>query len=335
MNIVKEFLKRGYLISPQILSQIKEEDVDKLISKLSPKDVILTKELYQFLTKKTKIKVLYEYKKKGGVRKIDYFIDFYNNRLKILRPFLEKKIKTNDILLINKLSYGTNATIIGMIRDVRENGFEIEDSTGHIGCISDEKLLEDEVVALKGTVKREGFIVEKIYYPDIPLTNKVNLTKDDCFVAFTNNLNSLSHIPQYIFTFNKSRKINEIKSEIITTKDNSNSPNVHSLGEPFLVTTNGIKIYTLKITWLEEVKKKLERNDTKEIITTLLKKRHFLPYKFIEGDPYLLEQIPDIILIDGLNDPFFLNYKGVSIISITQNTGYLVNLRTREYEEIK
>ncbi|MCD6398814.1 MAG: hypothetical protein J7L08_02730 [Candidatus Aenigmarchaeota archaeon] len=335
MNIVNEFLKRGFLVSPDVIDIIKDKNIDDITSKLGYTDIVLTKNLYNYVTRGPSVKIISEYKKDTSPKRITYFLDFYNNRLNVLRNILKEKVEFKDTTSINKLNYGSEATIIGMVRDIRENGFKIEDSTGSVFCITSEKVLEDEVLGLKGKVEKDGFLVNKIYYPDISLNKKVNLTKDDAFVLFTEKLNKTpSHEYSYIFTFETNRGIlRDLKTEVVTTGSEVNYPNIYTPTEPFLVDIKGVKIFVLKIKWIEDLKKKLNENDPKKIITTLLRKRHFYPFEFISGDPYLLKDVPDIVFVSGLGEHFFLNYKGVSIVSVEGERGFIVNLKDREYKE--
>ncbi|MCD6477709.1 MAG: hypothetical protein J7K87_01775 [Candidatus Aenigmarchaeota archaeon] len=332
-ELVKEFLNKGILLSPNVINEIKKDDIDEIISKIGSNDVVLTKELYNFFKRGPTVNVIFEYKKNKRLRKITDFLEFYNNRLNFLRDVLKEKMKLKDITSINKLGYGTKAALIGMIRDVEDNGFRIEDTTGSIFCLSKEKVLEDEVIGVKGEVVKNGFLVEKIYYPDIPLDRGVKLADEDCYALFVEKLDEKpSRLPSYIFTFTIRRDLLKLKTEIITTNGNAPYPNVYSLNEPFMVDIKGIRVFVLKMNWIDELKNKLGLNDSKSIIIQLLRKRHFLPYKFVDGDPYLLRDIPDIIVISGLNEQFFFNYKGVSVISLSGKNGYLVNLKNREYE---
>ena len=263
------------------------------------------------------------------------FVEFYNQRLDYLSKILEEKIDSKNINTINKLSYGTEAILIGMVREVSEKSFKIEDKTGSLNCFSGDIPIEDDVVAVKGVMKKDGFIVDRIYYPDVPLTHKTNNTKEDCYVIFSKKTTDISRETSFIFTKELDKKITKkTKSTIITSEEKINLPNINNFREPFLVEINGVKVFVVN---LERgvLEKKLNEKDSKKIITLLLKRRHFLPFEFKEGDPYLIEEIPDIVFVTGLGEPFFLNHKGITIISVDEETSYLVNLKNREVEEIK
>jgi len=335
MDIIDDFLKRGVLVSPDVIDSLKKENIDDIVSKLSSGDVVLTKTLYNYITRGPTVKIIKEYKKDLSPKRITYFLDFYNNRLNVLRDILKEKVEFKNTTSINKLNYGSEATIIGMVRDVAENGFKMDDSTGSVFCITNESVLEDEVLGLKGKVEKSGFLVSKVYYPDISLNKKVNLTEDDVFVLFTEKLNKIpSHEYSYIFTFAINKGIlRDLKTEVVTTGNNVNYPNIYTLEEPFIVDIKGVKIFTLKINWIEDLKKKLKEDDPKKIMIQLLRKRHFFPFEFVVGDPYLLKDVPDIVFVSGLGESFFLNYKGVSVVSVADGKEFLVNLKDRDYKE--
>ncbi|MCD6367741.1 MAG: hypothetical protein J7L45_01505 [Candidatus Aenigmarchaeota archaeon] len=336
MGVIEEFLKRGYLISPNLIHVIEREgSIDQILNNLPQNTVVVTEEIYNAIKNRPKIKLIRQYTRKKSVKKIDDFVEFYNDRFKKLQTVLERRVEGN-ITTINKLSYGTEASIIGMVRDVEKNGFKLEDFTGSLFCISNEKVLEDEVLAVEGVVKKDGFLVKKIHYPDIPITNPVNLTDTDLYIAFTNNPDALTKNVSCIFTFTSNKnKIKKLKNvDIITTIEDVEGKNVHVYKEPFLVSVNNIVIYVLNMSWINTLKKKLNKEDEKDILITMLRKRHFLPFEYVEGDPYLLDELPDIIVVTGLSSPLFFNYKGISVISITNDHGFILNLKNREHEEI-
>lgn len=327
MDIVKEFLKRGILISPELKVKINPEEVEEIAAKFDKKNLVLTEEHYLFL-RGGKVKVLKEYKKGPEIKRIDNFVDFYNKRFEFLRGLLKEKLGTEKITSINKLSRG-NATVIGMVREIKDNGFVIEDSSGSIFCMSEERVLEDDVLAVRGRIEKNTLIEEKIFFPDIPLNRKTNFAEDDTFVYFTDNFTEKPSRVTYIFTFKiDPQNVENLNAWVITKKENiQKGPKRVCLNLPSLVEVNGVKVFMFEEN-LNEIGKKLGETDEKKIITALLKRRHLLPNVFRENDPYLLKEIPDIIFTRG-KESFFLNYKGVSVISVSKG-GFLVNLKTRE-----
>jgi len=336
MNITEELLKKGYLISPTLVDKIDINKMNKILPKITKKELVITEQLIEYLTKERNINIIRENKQTSAVKRISDFVDFYNKRLEFLRKILEDKIQSKNITSINKLSYGTETTLIGMIREIRDDKFKLEDSTGFISCYYSGTVLEDDVVGVKGIVKKEGFVVDKIYYPDVFLTHTPNYTKDDCSVLFTETLKKPSREPSFIFTFNVNIDPRELKTDIITSDNKKTKiPNVHVFNEPFLVDVNGVMIFVLKIKNKKEMMKKLKTDDPKNMITALIKRRHFLPFEYVEGDPYLIREIPDVIFISGMNEPFFMNYKGISIVSVADGKSFLINLKNRDVEECK
>ena len=140
-----------------------------------------------------------------------------------------------------------------------------------------------------------------------------------------------------MFTFEPERQgTEELNSWIVTKKGNAlKGQRRIELKLPAMVEAEGIKIFIFETRHMDDVKKRLGTEDEKNIITALLKRRHLLPHVYTENDPYLIKEIPDIIFSTGGKESFFFNYKGVSVISVTDENGFLVNLKTREYEEVR
>jgi len=324
MDVVSEFLKRGILLSPELRDKIKPEEIEKIASRFDKKKVVLTPEEYKLL--KGEVKILMEYKKGPEVKRISNFIDFYNRRFEFLRNLLREKLP--DATSINKLNAG-NVTSIGMVRELTSEGFLLEDQTGSVLCISHEKVLEDDVVGVKGIYKGGKLHVEKIIYPDIPLQREIGLTEDECYVYFTCNFVKKPERALHVFAFNVSQPPNDCW--LVTKKTGlPKSQRKVYVNLPSLVEVNGVKIFMFESDF-SDLKRKLGEDDEKKLILSLLRRRHLLPNVYMEGDPYLLREIPDIIFLRG-NEDFFLNYKGVSVISVSGDRGFLVNLKTREYE---
>ncbi|MCK4634704.1 MAG: hypothetical protein KAT37_02410 [Candidatus Aenigmarchaeota archaeon] len=339
MGLIEEFLEKGILLSPKVKAKIKESEVNELLAKFDDKDVVLTERIFS-LIKTDNVKVVNEYKKGDEIKRIRNFVDFYNERFEFLRDILKKKLNVEKITSINKLNNG-DVTAIGMVKDKKEDGFALEDPTGSVFCISDKKILEDEVVAIKGKFEKKKLHEEKIFYPDIPLSKKVNTTKDNCPVLFTKKLSShisqkYSYVP-YIFTFESEPGIsNKQKYGIVIKKGNVEKDNKRlELNLPFVVEAGDIRILVFEMEHMDDIKKKLNIDDEKKVVISLLKRRHLLPFVYMDNDPYLIKKIPDIIFFTGGKESFFLNYKGVSVISVSNEKSFLVNLKTRDFEEVK
>lgn len=338
MGIVEDFLKKGILVSPEVAAKIRLEEIDELLGKLDGKTAVLTEELYS-LYRTSGPKVITEYKKEEETKRINNFVDFYNNRFEFLRGVLAEKVDQEKITSLNKLSFG-EATVIGMVREVREGGFMLEDQTGSVFCRSENIVMEDEVVAARGKFDRGLLQVEKLFYPDVPLSRKVNVTENDFHTLFTCRLTSrasrkYSHV-DYIFTFDLEESASEGVKWLITKKGVVQRGATRlMLNLPAMVEIEGLKVLFFQYDEMDELKKKFGTEDEKKLVTELIKRRHMLPFLYKSGDPYLLREIPDIIFFTGGKESFFLNYKGVSIISVLGEDGFVVNLKTREFQKVE
>ena len=167
-------------------------------------------------------------------------------------------------------------TVIGMVKEKSQNGFVLEDKTGSIEIISYKEPVKGDVVAVSG-ISREGKIIEKeIIYPDIPLTHK----------------------PRSVAA--------EIDIESIAVKLPNPAHIKAKKGEK--------EAFILAYSPLDSI----EETEAVEV----LKKRHLSPkrgeicFNGNGGDPFLIEPIPDVLLItENSGNDFVKNYKGVTVIS--------------------
>lgn len=336
MGIVEDFLKKGILVSPEVASRIDPCEIDKILGRLGDGETVLTPELYGFYRLDAP-KAIEEYRKEEETKRINSFVDFYNKRFDFLRRVLADKVDQQKTTSINKLSSG-ETTVIGMVRDLRKEGFTLEDQTGSVFCHSDVRVIEDEVVAVRGRMERNSLKVEKIFHPDIPLSRKVKTTDKEINVLFTEKLTSRvsreSH-HDYVFAFEMETPATACMGWLITKKSSAQKSGTRLLlNLPATVGIEELRILFFQYESLDELKKKFGTDDEKKLVIELLKRRHMLPFLYKNGDPYLLREIPDIIFFAGGNEAFFLNYKGISVVSVVGEGGFFVNLRTRDFHKV-
>jgi hypothetical protein len=96
------------------------------------------------------------------------FIDYYNNRFESLKEIILGKM---DAVSINKISEGQPASVIGMVRERTSHGYIIEDATGDTEIVTNEPLLQDDVIGARGTMREGKVMVSGIVWPDVPPDN--------------------------------------------------------------------------------------------------------------------------------------------------------------------
>ena len=343
MNVKKEFFFFFFLLSPSLEGRLKPDEVEKIINKLNKDMLVITDDFYCALKGKG-VKVIKEFKKGEEKKRITNFVDFYNKRFEFLRKLLEEKIDSAKLTSINKLSYG-EAVVIGMVRESDSKSFVLEDSTGSVKCVYDGSIIEDEVIGIEGKKNKETFKVDRVIYPDIPLNKRVNTTEDDCHVLFTHEMDEKTlsrdslkenHIP-YIFTFDiREWNVNSPEQWLVGPREKVKKNDNKKIGVrlPSTVGIEGMRFFIFNFKTIEDIKRKLDIKDERKLLISLLKRRHLSPFEYVEGDPYLLKELPDVIFFTGGKESFFLNYKGISIISVTGEKDFILNLKTREFKEV-
>ncbi|RLJ03322.1 MAG: hypothetical protein DRP11_01040 [Candidatus Aenigmatarchaeota archaeon] len=301
MNIVEKLLEKGKLISPEVYSRINEEDIEKL---LEGDEFLITKIL-------PKIRVIREDGDK--IKKIEDFVDVYRERFKYLSSLIKEKLDMKRMVSLNKLPPNSEVCVIGMVRDLEENGAVIEDTTGSTRIITDSTLIEDEVIGVEGVTDRGNIIVKRIIHPDIPLGREVVLTENDRLCLFTSGEVPKKNV-DVIFTTTPDLERNDVK--------------VIHVNEPVTVEMENVRIFLAPSDYSGYIKK---FGDPQRALVELVRRRHLNPTGKIisKFDPYLLKEIPDVIYAP-MGSTFTLNYKTVTLVSTGSDGSVLLNLRNRE-----
>ena len=306
-EIVKKFFEKGFLISPKVLEEVDEENLDEVLKSVEKKEIFIES------IKKPKFSVkIREINIKNKLSPHD-FIEYFNNKYEGIKKLLVKKINP---VSINKVSnFNSNVDIIGIVKEVFPNGIILEDPTGEIEVnIKDtENIFVNDVVGVNGYMKNGKFFGNKIIFPDVPLTNEIKKIKNIKLILTTKinekmNPNDLILIPEL--------KENLIKENIISNFPNPGWIKISKEDKDF-----NVLVY------------KPKENLTKEEVLNFIKKRHLSPSlnQILNNEDYfLIDPIPDIIWLIS-NKKWIENYKGITIIS-NKDSVAVVNLETREVE---
>ncbi|MFP4045829.1 MAG: hypothetical protein ACLFS3_02105 [Candidatus Aenigmatarchaeota archaeon] len=342
MSLVKRFLDRGKLIHPDLYGMIKDWDggEERIRDLFQADSLVLTKmDLKNVEIPRPKV-INVEEKRHGKVHVSD-FTEFYHQRFDFLKNEVKDKLDVEEITSIDRLNSG-EASVIGMVRDVNEEVI-LEDKTGKLHLKTKENLLEDEVIGVKGDVMRNGdevrMIAKKIFYPDVPLRKEVNKMDQNLKGLFVSDLREdmMDKVGDmnvdYIFVTGELDVVPKKIPVISLSKKHKHDENVISGEDPLWLELGGLRILLHDGKVVDKMKNKLGADQTKTMIS-LLKKRHLKPYEMHSlEDKYFLKEIPDIIHIRG--EAAMANYKGVTLLSSSQDTAYLVNFKTREMEEVE
>ncbi len=309
-DIIKRFFDEGLLISPNIISDINEDNIEETIKKAKTLGITTIQNL-DFLKIKEKNNVdikITEPQKKKKLTPRD-FIDFYNKKYDTIKNMLLKKV---DAVSINnaKKSF-SNVEIIGMIKEVLPQGFVLEDPTGEVMVMSKEShLSEYDVIAVSGFLREGRIINGKVIYPDIPLNREISQIK--LTVVFTTKINNFD--TDYIFT----RGSSEPTKNIIVLKRS-----------PTWITLKKNK-QKATIVYID-----IPQETDPEEATIWLKKRYLPNNKIIDSNDnkFILNEIPNILWINSLSK-WVKIYKGVMIISTTDKDSVKVDMENKKIEFI-
>ncbi len=334
MKAVEDFLEKGKLLSPEVVEEISSLGDEELEKVLEGSDLVITKKDIESL-KVPEPEIVHHDEASSDEVHISDLTEFYLDRFEFLKEEVEKRLDDANISSINNLSSG-KTSVIGMVRKVDDGSVLLEDKTGELTLKTEEKFLEDEVVGVKGEVIVNEDVVmspDKIINPDVPIRRQVPTLDQDLTALFVSEINQdvkerLKEIdPDYIFCASQrtgGKKVVHISEEGEGLSDID--PVRCDLGNLHILVHDG------------EALKKAERDldiDTKEALVALLKKRHLDPVEMHSlQDRYLIRKVPDILHARG-NEAVMTNYKGVTLVSTTDEKAFLVDLKTREVDEVE
>lgn len=226
-EIIKIFLKKGILISSDLLDEIDEDyHISKIVELLKSKqaddsladDLVLNKALKETKIKeaesvkdeqqacKPKITITYSYKEEPKKREPQDFVDYFNNRYKAIEKILKQHQELRNTISINKIT-GRNEkeslSIIGMVSDKRttKNGnllLALEDPTGQKKVIvnknkpklfNDAKdIVLDEIIGVVGVGIGTIVFANNIIWPDIPTNKELKKAEQEKYALFLSDL---------------------------------------------------------------------------------------------------------------------------------------------------
>jgi len=139
-------------------------------------------------------------------KEVSHFVQYFRARYNTLKDVLLSRPELQGTLSINRVickKEREGVSIIGMVFDKRKtkNGnlvITLEDLTGIVNILVNkgkeglfsiaEDLALDEIVGVIGTFSDGVIYAEKIYFPDVPMTNNVKRCSDDVKVAFISDI---------------------------------------------------------------------------------------------------------------------------------------------------
>lgn len=344
-DIIHLFLKSGAQINsaaleillknPQVLEKILQIDKNKL-------PTVITTDFLDSLS--PSIENLGRVTVSGLTQVISYRYNF-------VRDIILNKSELMNLVSINKIGDKLKQfSVIGIVFE-KNDILTLEDPTGQDEFKVDKELakyiVEDEVIgAVCERVKNTNKITQ-IVYPDIPLKRETKNTKTTQEYLFISNLNITSQPPDITYYenfLNWAKKHKNIKI-IVSGGDNdtedyakilSDMPsNIEVHKEPSKIKIEDMDILLMNNGILKDYMI-LWNTTIEETIINLLKKRNLDPTLRPESynNTFLLDTIPDAIIVGDVGTPATTNYKGITIAIngnlIREPIYWIINLQTRE-----
>lgn len=292
-NILQEMIKEGALVEPKAAEKIsgldESEQADVLERVRREKPLVVGEEFFQNVIDVLEI----QEPKKTSMQESATRLNAYFNSLQAL---FEKK---NRAVSISNAS--GNASVIGLVKNVLPDGFELEDQTGEIKITSKTQVEEDDVAMVSGKVSGKNIYADYVEFPDLPEA-PLRKSPKNCEVVFSAKQTEGG---DYSISFGDRAEI--AKNSLVVGK------------LPVQVRINNILVLAHN-----------GGNGAKNISPLqILKKRRLL------GTMFAIADAPDILLLRGAEN-FFENYKGTSIVAINDKSVARINLKTREvkFEEL-
>jgi DNA polymerase II small subunit/DNA polymerase delta subunit B len=375
-EIIKKFLDKGFQLDGDALEFLLESKdrirkILRAIDEEKPKEFILSKKILEEILQKipSKFEIIKKDFSFSETVSVEDLVKFFTNRYSFINKILSKRLELVNLISINKITSRTKKfSIISIIRKIENGKIFVEDLTGQLEIILDVDkkfyLTEDEVLGLVCKKKEDRFILENVYFPDIPLKKRIKKTKEDVNCFFISDLhleeenfeviekiekemeneNNLFFIlgdisedgkiyRKFIKQFPNDRTI-VIKGEKDSEKE---VKNFKFSKDPCFVKIEDITLFLSHGNFFESYVNLWKISPTQTVLN-LLKKRHFNPSfvfnkKIYNKDPFLIDTIPDIICFGHFHQVDSLNYKGTTILSSGNPSNQMiwkVNLRTRE-----
>lgn len=223
-EIIGTFLKKGILISSELLKEIDNTDnisgiidalqarqTDDILTSIIPasqpaKTTALGAEAANEEQQEQKVKVVYSYREEPKKREPQDFVDYFNSRYKAIEKILKQRQELKNTLSLNKITNKKekeNVSIIGIVssKQTTKNGnllLVLEDPTGKRSVLvnknkpslfNDAKdIVLDEVIGIVGVNVDTITFVNNIIWPDTPTSKELKKTEQEKYALFLSDL---------------------------------------------------------------------------------------------------------------------------------------------------
>jgi DNA polymerase II small subunit/DNA polymerase delta subunit B len=312
--IVKTFLNNNLQITPQALNEIfnKEVDIYKLIEFSKRRNLIIVDEntLKEFLSNgsSSSIEVKIVYLEEANSFSIEDVLEMLKKRFEVLSKIIQENNMLNNVISLSKLKKIKNdnqLVVIGMVKDKTTYSITLEDFTAYETIQLDanivNRLFYDDVIAIKVKKEEEKTIGDKVFFPSLSFFRK--MPKLDEEVTVYDNVIKV--------------RDKELKIE----------------GDMVRAYINDFKLFIVNSNVIEKYKNRNEKDI--DVLISLIERRHLNPSfliskKMYKVDLFLIDEIPDALVVVGAKDPLFKVYKGINIFLLP--SGRKAFLKQRKIE---
>jgi hypothetical protein len=281
--IFSELMKEGVLVEPRAAERIARMECGEMKALLErlrqEKPLILSEEFFENIIDVSE----FQEQKKFSIQESAAALNAYFN---VLQSLFEKK---NRAVSISNAS--GNASLIGLVRGVQQDGFDLEDQTGAVKIVSKAQVADDDVVMVSGKAAGKIVYADLVEFPDLQ-ERTMKKSPKKCEIVF----GKPSEDADYSISFGESTRIE--KNSLTVGKS------------PVQVKINNIAVLVCSN----------ERNIPPQQI---LKKRR------LPGTLFAIADVPDILLLPGAEN-FYENYKGTTIVAVDGKSLARISLMTME-----
>ncbi len=285
-SVLQEIMKEGVLVEPKVADKISKMgagEQSKLMERIrAEKPLILSEDFFENIIEVAEL----QEKKKFSMQDSAAALNSYFN---VLQSLFEKRSKAVSIA-----NAAENAAVIGMVRNVLPDGFELEDQTGAIKVVSKTQAEEDDVVMVSGKAASKTLYADLVEFPDLKEKPPRKSPKQCCVI-----FGKQSEDADYSIAFGE--KISIGKNSLVVGKN------------PVAVKINNLLILVCSSA---NIKKNIPPAEA-------LKKRR------IQGTLFAMAEPPDILLLRGAENSVE-DYKGTTAIAVNGKSFARISLKTRE-----
>lgn len=297
---------------------------------------------------------------------IEEYVGLYNRHYEKIKKILIEKMSTLGVTSINKIQNQKEPALIVMVRekDHIEKSILVEDPTGNTTLSlpnnASERLvkeydsiIEDDVLGIlcKKPPGGRGHVIEKLFWPDVPLKRKINKTDEDVCCLFVSGFDGVKELSEpdldgffdtlskretemiYIFILDSCDGIgNALEDKIPTPLQKKIKIFSYPIDEINMISIGGVIALLIPQNIIYHQMPDGSSVDETAVVLSLLKKRWF---KFGRR-PIFLESSPDVVVTTHRGPeetPQPTNYKGVTILSVESfrniSKSWLLELRSR------